>query len=119
IVYFEVVARVSGSNAVTLTGNFDGATPATDSHNDDSVAIMTGSFNSTGLLKGNMDPTDTGPNGPTGPAAGPFGGSGSTNGTQSDWDSDGDLDIGNNGTSTTGMWSARAAAPQFATISHK
>jgi len=114
IIYLNVVAKVSGLNAVQLTGNFDSQTPATDVKNDDTLGIITGSFQSVGTLKGNFDPTDRNLD----PRAGVWNDFGSNNGLASDWDSDGDLDIGNAGTDPTNMWSGRSAAPKAATLSH-
>jgi len=122
-VYFAVVARISGTNATQLTGNFDSSIPATDTKNDETLQIVTGSFQSTGLLKGNYDPANVGPAQGTTPPSGsgaqinPFNAAGAVNGVANDFDADGDLDIGNAGTDTSTMWSARAAAPQFVTMS--
>jgi len=122
-VYFSVVARLSGTNATQLTGNFDALVPASDTKNDDTLQIVTGSFSSTGALKGNYDPTNVGPAQGTTPPSGsgaqisPFNAAGAVNGQTTDWDSDGDLDIGNAGTDTSTMWSSRAAAPNAVTKS--
>ena len=107
----DIFARVNGSNAVRTTGNYDGFGGNNDTRNDDSVKILTGSFASTGLLKGDFDPT----NGQAGGAQTfPFT-SVAQNGILSDWDNDGDLDIGGPGTDPAPMWSGRAANPIFAT----
>jgi hypothetical protein len=103
-----VYARLSGLNGMQIIADLDGdgSGPANDTTDDESLSILTGSFQSVGSLHGNMNPTpgvlayD--------PRVLPFRGIASTNGAAADWDSDGDLDIGNNGTSPAGMWSARA-----------
>jgi len=121
-VFVEVVARITGTNGTQPTGNFDGfggLSGINDTKNDESLGIVTGSFNSVGAsLKGNWDQTDAG----AGPNVGPWNDSGAKNGVLSDWDSDGDLDIGANpalanGTDPTNMWIARSATAKSATIS--
>jgi hypothetical protein len=101
-----VYARVAGTNATQIKGDIDGNLDADDTMNDDGVAIATGSFKSTGGLLGNMN-TVAGNLGYSSRATG-FLDNGGVNGGASDWDSDGDLDIGNGGTDTAGMWSVRA-----------
>jgi len=107
----DIFARVSGSNAVRTTGNYDGFGGNNDTRNDDSVKILTGSFASTGLLKGDFVRHAGG----DAPMVDPFQAGGHQNGTFSDWDGDGDLDIGGAGTDITQMWEARAANPIFGT----
>jgi len=131
IVYLGVVARISGANATQVNANNDGTVPV-DTRNDDSAQIVTGSFRSIGLLKGNYDPTNTGPAGATGVpsdpnefkgpapvAVGPFGGAGSNSGATSDFDGDGDLDIGSTGTDPTPMWSGRSSGQTYTLVSKK
>jgi len=112
-VTMAVIARITGSNSVQTSADFlnnGGTTTA----NDDTLQIVTCSFVSNGLLKGNFN-TATGAltyNSRTNP----FNAAGSVNGTAADFDSDGDLDIGNAGTDPTGMFSGRSAAPTFAVL---
>jgi hypothetical protein len=113
VITFEIVARLTGTNATQLVGNFDNAAPATDTKNDEALQIVSGSFRSIGALLGDFDPSNQGMD----PHVQPFAAPGSQNGTQSDWDSDGDLDIGNGGTDVTNMWAVRAGSRQFATVS--
>jgi hypothetical protein len=110
-----VYARISGTNASQNIGDLDGAADADDTTNDDSLNIITGSFQSVGPLTGNMG-TAAGANALYSPRTLPFNGSGSQNGTFQDWDSDGDLDIGGNGTDPTPMWVDRSAATTFAAL---
>jgi hypothetical protein len=114
-VTLNVVVRISGTNAVQLTGNFDNAAPATDTRNDDTFQRLTGAFSSVGTAKGNFDATNQG----IGTLVPPFNGYGSTNGVAQDFDSDGDLDLGALGTDPTNMWTAIAAAAQTPTISKR
>jgi plastocyanin len=115
-VTFNVVVRISGTNATQLTGNFDGANPATDTRNDDSFQSLVGAFNSVGGVKANFQGGANSDQG-NGNAAGVFNGSGFQNGNAIDFDSDGDLDLGQVGTDPTNMWVVRAASPQLPTIS--
>jgi len=110
-VTMAVIARISGTNATQRTGDFANDSSTTTA-NDETLQIITGSFASNGLLKGSFNT-----------AAGaltynsrtnPFNAAGSANGSAADFDSDGDLDIGNAGTDPTGMFSGRSAAPTFA-----
>jgi len=110
-----VYARVSGTNASQVIGDLDGNTDANDTTNDDSLNIVTGSFQSVGPLTGNLGPAQ-GANAAYRVSSLPFNGSGFQNGTFQDWDSDGDLDIGANGTDPTTMWVGRAAASTFAAL---
>lgn len=70
--------------------------------NDEGIQIMSGSFLSTdlsgGAAGGNFSFT----------LASPFDGSSSSAGSAADLDSDGDLDIGSNGTAATGMFGPRS-----------
>jgi hypothetical protein len=113
VITFQVVARLTGTNATQLVGNFDSAAPATDTKNDEALQSVVGSFRSIGSLMGDFDPSNQGAD----PHVSPYNGNGSQNGAQSDWDSDGDLDIGNGGTDVSTMWAVRANNRQFATIS--
>jgi len=114
-VTLDIFARISGTNATQNVGAFDGFAGANDTRNDDSLQILVASFNSTGLLKGNFNPSPD--NGTTGPQTPAFNGGGSTNGVVQDWDSDGDLHIGNGATTDpTSMFSARGAFANFPTF---
>jgi hypothetical protein len=115
VITFQVVARLSGTNATQLVGDFDGEDPPTDTRNDESLQIVAGSFHSIGSLLGDFDPSNQG----AGSHVSPFNANGSQNGVQSDWDSDGDLDIGNGGTDVSTMWVVRSAARQYATVSNQ
>jgi len=84
-VTLSVFARVSGTNGI----------------NDEQLQSGQGSITSPGALKGNL----------SGGVVAPYN-SGSANGSVQDLDTDGDLDIGSNGTTATGKISFRAAAPQ-------
>jgi hypothetical protein len=113
-VTLDVFARLSGTNSVQLSGNFDAQGDAPDTRNDESLDIVAGSFTSGfGGLRGNMN---SGP----GPLdydsrVAPFFLPGSQNGVASDFDSDGDLDIGTNGANTATMWAVRSGASTYAT----
>jgi len=110
-VTMAVIARISGTNATQRTGDFANDSTTTTA-NDDTLQIVTGSFASNGLLKGNFN---TAPGALTyNSRTNPFNAAGSVNGSAADWDTDGDLDIGNAGTDPTGMFSGRSAAPTFA-----
>jgi hypothetical protein len=117
-IVFNVVVRVSGTNATQLTGNFDNAAPATDTRNDDSLQSLAGAFNSVGPAKMNFQ-GGVNSNQGNGNAVFPYGAGGSTNGSELDFDSDGDLDLGTTGTDPTNMWVVRAAGPQSATVAKK
>jgi hypothetical protein len=108
-----VIARISGTNATQVTGDWAN-NGSTTTANDDTLQIITGSFKSTGLLQGNLN-TAAGPL-TYNSRINPYIGSGSVNGTASDWDSDGDLDIGNAGTDPSTMFSGRSASPSFAYV---
>jgi hypothetical protein len=110
-----VYARISGTNASQVIGDFDGEADDPDTSNDDGLNIVTGSFQSVGLLHGNMGNV-AGPNNLYSPRQAPFNASGSTNGAFADWDSDGDLDLGGNGTDPTPMWVDRSSATTFAAL---
>src|SRR4029079_1028030 len=79
-----VYARVSGTNAVQLTGDFDGEADAPDTRNDDTLDIISGSFRSVGPLLANLNPTP-GPLSYNSRVA-PFTGNGTQNGSASDFD---------------------------------
>ena len=111
-VTLDVFARITGANSIQTTGNYDGFGGINDTRNDDSLQIISGSFNSVGALRGNYDPTNGGGGGAQ---VGNFAAGGSTNGVANDWDGDGDLDIGAADANLTNMWSARSANPNFAT----
>jgi len=111
-----IYARVSGTNATQNIGDLDGNGDANDTTNDDSLNIVTGSFNSTGALLGNLSSNATGQGVSYNTRQAPFNGPGSVNGIASDWDSDGDLDIGAAGTDPTNMFVARAGATTFAAL---
>src|SRR5438876_1550102 len=55
IIYMTVTARLTGTDSVQLVGNFDNSAPSTDTKNNDSLGIVSGSLQSVGLLKGNFD----------------------------------------------------------------
>jgi hypothetical protein len=108
-VSFGVFAVVSGQNSTQLTGEFAAGDPfdgVPDTRNDDSVQIATGLFTSSngGLLGNFAVPT----------RSAPFNGPGSSNGSLTDLDGDGDLDVGVLGTAPEGMFSARAGGPTSA-----
>jgi len=112
-----VFARLSGTNATQQIGEFGGL-GGDDTRNDDQMNLVTGSFNSVGGLLGTLGGTAVaGANPNYGTRTVPFTGGGSTNGIVQDWDSDGDLDIGNGATTDpTTLWVARAAGPSQSTI---
>jgi hypothetical protein len=114
-VTFNVVVRISGTNATATVGNFDGAAPATDTRNDDTLQSLVGAFNSVGTTKGNFQGGANSNQG-QGNALLWFAAGGSTNGVAQDFDSDGDLDLGATGTDPTNMWAIRAATPQAPTV---
>jgi hypothetical protein len=111
-----VFARVSGANAVQQVDEFGGGS-ADDRRNDDFVQTIVGSFNSVGTLLGNLTTGAAGVSVAPNPRTIPFGDNGSTNGIASDWDSDGDLDIGNTGTDPAKMFAARTGSAATATVS--
>jgi hypothetical protein len=107
-----VYSNLTGSNNTQLIGQFAGG-GADDTKNDETLQIVTGSFaSSAGGLLGNFNATP----GPLNydPHVAPFEAGGSQNGTASDFDSDGDLDIGATGTDVTNMWVARTDSPTAA-----
>jgi hypothetical protein len=103
---FNVVMRVTGTNGVVLTGNFDNTNPATDTRNDDSIQALVGAFNSVGALKVNFSPDNQG----LGNTGGAWSASGASQGANQDFDSDGDLDLGATGTDPTNMWAVRSGS---------
>jgi len=117
-----VFARLSGTNATQQVGEFGGGNGA-DTRNDDFLQIVGGGFNSVGGLLGNMS-NSVGATAFAGvqPAYNtrtiPFSqGAGGNNGVLQDWDSDGDLDIGNGGTTDpTTLWTARSSNAASATL---
>jgi PEP-CTERM motif len=111
-----VYARISGTNATQNIGDLDGNGDANDTQNDDSLNIVTGSYTSTGLLAGNLSANAAGQGVNYNTRVAPFNGPGSINGIGTDFDSDGDLDIGAVGTDPTNMFVARAAATTFAAL---
>jgi hypothetical protein len=83
VVTIGVFAQVSGTNGV----------------NDETISIVGGSFTSgAGGLLGNLSNV----------VISPFTQSGYTNGSQTDFDSDGDLDVGSTGTTATSKMAGRA-----------
>jgi hypothetical protein len=112
-----VFARVSGANSVQQVGDFGGG-GSDDVRNDDFVQTVVGSFNSVGGLLGNLTTGAAGAQVAPNPRTIPFGDNGSTNGIASDWDSDGDLDIGlaPPGTNPATMFAARTGSAATATI---
>ena len=111
-----VYARIAGTNAVQNIGDLDGNGDANDTTNDDSLNIVTGSFSSSGPLLGNLSANAAGQGVSYNTRVPPFNGSGSVNGIGSDFDTDGDLDIGAIGTDPTNMFVARAPATTFAAL---
>ena len=110
-----VFARVSGANSVQQVGDFGGGS-GDDVRNDDFVQTVVGSFRSIGGLLGNLTTGAAGAQVSPNPRTIPFGDNGSTNGIASDWDSDGDLDIGSPGTDPTTMFAARTGSAATATV---
>jgi len=110
-----VFARVSGANAVQQTGDFGGG-GGDDKRNDDRIQTVVGSFQSIGGLLGNLTTGAAGAQVTPKTTVQPTSASGSTNGLAQDWDTDGDLDIGNAGTDATNMFAARAGSPSAATL---
>jgi len=110
-----VFARLSGTNATQQVGEFGGGL-ADDTRNDDTLQTVVGSFNSVGTLLGNMTGNAAGVGISYNSRTSPFNAGGSTNGVGLDWDSDGDLDIGQASTDPTNLWSVRASAPSAATL---
>jgi len=104
-----IYARLSGTNATQIIGDQDGNADADDTSNDDTLQTMVGSFQSVGPLTGNMGNAQ-GPNTLYRISSPPFIGPALQNGTFQDWDSDGDLDVGANGTDSAPMWVGRTAA---------
>jgi hypothetical protein len=115
---FNVVVRVSGTNATQTVGNFDNSGPTTDTRNDDTIQALVGAFNSVGTLKGDML-GGANANQANGNQVFPWGAPGSQNGVAQDFDSDGDLDLGATGTDPTNMWVARAGAQEIPTVGKK
>jgi hypothetical protein len=92
VVYISLYARVQGANAA----------------NDEAFQSITGSIFSSGPTRGNLGQVTL---------VAPFNGLGSQNGSQQDFDSDGDLDIGSIPTGSRPMTNslyllARSSAPQ-------
>src|SRR5438034_6502625 len=85
-----VYARITGNNATQTTGDYDLNADAPDTRNDDSLDILSGSFNSFGPLLGDMNPL-AGVSLSYESRVAPFLNSGSARGAAADWDSDGDL----------------------------
>jgi hypothetical protein len=111
-----VFVRLSGTNSVQQIGDFQGLAES-DTRNDDSLRVVTGSFQSIGPLHGNM--AINGMAGPLtyGSRTSPFSSGGSSNGSAADWDGDGDLDIGNgNSTDPSTMWIAGGPMSFSATV---
>jgi len=110
-----VYAKLTGSDATTVVGDFDaeGTGDLLDRRVDEGLQIANGSFQSVGGLLGNMNSAAGALN--YNSRTNPMGGPGSSNGVASDWDSDGDLDIGTNGTDPTNMWIIRSGSPTYAT----
>jgi hypothetical protein len=114
---FNIVVRISGTNATQTIGNFDNA-GANDTRNDDSIQALVGAFQSVGGLKANFQGGAQSDQA-NGNQVFPWNAAGSTNGVAQDFDSDGDLDLGATGTDPTNMWVARAASPLIPTVSIK
>jgi len=110
-----VFARVSGVNSTQNTGDFGGG-GGDDKRNDDSVQTVVGSYQSVGGLLGNLTTGAAGAQVTPKSTVQPTSASGSTNGLAQDWDSDGDLDIGQAGTDPTNMFAARAGSASAATV---
>src|SRR5437773_4893652 len=110
-----VFARLSGTNATQEVGEFGGAA-ADDTRNDERLQTVVGSFNSSGGLLGNMTGNLAGQSISYNSRTAPFNGNGSTNGVGLDWDSDGDLDIGQANTDATNLWAVRANVKSSATL---
>jgi hypothetical protein len=119
LVQVNVIARLTGADAVQNVANFDNkdkaglppSYPVNDTRNNDLVQFVVGSFNTTGTLKGNYDAAISTP------TAG-FSGNASHPGAALDFDGDGNLDIGyapGSSTDATNLWSARANSPLGAT----
>jgi hypothetical protein len=117
-VTFNVVVRVSGTNATQNTGNFDGQTTAVDTRNDDTIQALVGAFQSVGSLKASFQGGAASNQG-GGNLLATWAAGGSNNGAAVDFDSDGDLDLGVLGTDPTNMWVARAAAQMIPTVAKK
>jgi hypothetical protein len=111
-----VYARITGQNSAQIIGDLDGNGDANDTTNDDSLNIITGSFTSTGPMTGNLSANAPGQGVNYNTRVAPFSGPGSQNGIATDFDSDGDLDIGAVGTDPTNMFVARSAATTFAAL---
>jgi hypothetical protein len=112
---FNLVVRVTGTNSAQTVGNFDNSAPATDTRNDDAIAVLVGAFASFGTIKGDFQGGANSNQG-AGNQLTVWSAPGSTNGVAQDFDSDGDLDLGALGTDPTNMWVARAASPQIPTV---
>jgi hypothetical protein len=88
-----------------MVGNFDGQGDAPDTRNDDAMSVLCGCFTSgVGGLRGDFQSTP-GPLNYT-PSALPFVAGGAQDGTAGDYDSDGDIDIGQPGSDVTTQWVA-------------
>jgi hypothetical protein len=99
---------VVDNKSAAVVGNGDVVTMAvfaqvggTNNVNDETVSIVGGSYNSVGGLLGNLSAV----------VVSPFTQSGYVNGNQSDFDSDGDLDVGSTGTTATNKMAGRASPP--------
>src|SRR4051812_2341708 len=104
-----VFAKMSGTNTVQVIDDFNADADPSDTRNDEALALVAGSFSSMGPLLGDLNPSSGAVSYNTRTV--PFTGPGSTNGVARDFDSDGDLDIGEPGTSNTNLWIARANEP--------
>jgi len=109
-----IYARITGADSTQLVGDWDVEGDDNDTRNNDSLQITSGSFQSVGGLLGNMNSVAGNVNYAS--RATPMDASGSKVGVASDWDSDGDLDVGTNGTDPTNMWIVRSGGPTFATV---
>jgi len=109
-----VYAKLTGLTNNQISGDFDLEGDNNDLRNDEGLQILNGSFQSVGGLLGNMN-TAAGAVGYNAQLA-PYNDTGSQNGLATDWDSDGDLDIGTNGTDPTNMWIARTGSPGYSTL---
>jgi hypothetical protein len=106
-VTMDVIARLTGQNSVQIADTDFTGDGTNDTHNDDSLQILVGSFkSSTGGLLGDLQVPFTVAN---------WKSAGFLPGTQVDTDGDTDLDVGNaTSTDPVTMWNARAGNPTFA-----